>query len=807
MQRIQKKVFLPNPDFSFENFRFVHQLVKTGGFPLVPEIVIIGKQGCGKTALLEALIGRPISNVGFENNGVTKRPLHFHLVSTQENENPNFLFQSQEEKKSLSIDVTSIPLQIEKLNKENSVFLEDFISVTQEYKYCFNVTFIDTPGLPYDTESEEFSQIDSYLQEILRPSHRLILYVEEPEQSKWDDVNIFRQILKKMDPYQKRTVWVSTKFHTLLDSFTTSNQLFEYFASTVEGPQKKIFWVTLPSLKERENAPSLMSFMSLQDQIDERDRRSLFLLNCSTKYYEQVGLRKLRHHLLKWCWTTYYECEIPKLLKSFEQRKSKNEEQTNKVKQLKSELNLRLLSSRYASRYIQTAQNILVGTSRGNPSVNGETRKEEMDDQYFVSSEWNVQADIPFETTRLYGGQQFERVFAEYRAIYQGLKVDLKNADKLDPEDKKYLWTACELVQKEIEELLFPIVEQLVQRINFIMTRIPLVVDNILETKSKKENRLIIDSSYYKNLGNYLKDLFNNYVEKMSQKCKNQCLEEFYSTKTIHWDINEMDFKKEDREELLNTIFDKLKKRILKNTLRKAYNIFLVPFMKADIWNEIQTQISVMPEQHLEEIFDLASINESLDEDIYLLEKNLEDMIHQEASFDFRTALVMAMGRTTQFTLDEVAKHADKDSCWLVIEGKVYAVEKFLNEHPGGEDVLLETAGRDATREFEDVGHSKSAREQLKEFYIGDVREPTAEELAAKRAVQASAAAERRDGDGVRANGLGKERLFAGGAFGAEPLSGGSSTWTLLKRLFVPVCIAVLVYLVREYSKQVQTGG
>jgi cytochrome b involved in lipid metabolism len=177
------------------------------------------------------------------------------------------------------------------------------------------------------------------------------------------------------------------------------------------------------------------------------------------------------------------------------------------------------------------------------------------------------------------------------------------------------------------------------------------------------------------------------------------------------------------------------------------------------------------------------------------------------ASFDFRTALVMAMGRTTQFTLDEVAKHADKDSCWLVIEGKVYAVEKFLNEHPGGEDVLLETAGRDATREFEDVGHSKSAREQLKEFYIGDVREPTAEELAAKRAVQASAAAERRDGDGVRANGLGKERLFAGGAFGAEPLSGGSSTWTLLKRLFVPVCIAVLVYLVREYSKQVQTGG
>ncbi|XP_025064926.1 cytochrome b5 type B [Alligator sinensis] len=41
--------------------------------------------------------------------------------------------------------------------------------------------------------------------------------------------------------------------------------------------------------------------------------------------------------------------------------------------------------------------------------------------------------------------------------------------------------------------------------------------------------------------------------------------------------------------------------------------------------------------------------------------------------------------------------------------------------HPGGEEVLLEQAGRDATESFEDVGHSIDAREMLKQYYIGEV--------------------------------------------------------------------------------------
>ncbi|NXL20502.1 CYB5B protein, partial [Setophaga kirtlandii] len=56
----------------------------------------------------------------------------------------------------------------------------------------------------------------------------------------------------------------------------------------------------------------------------------------------------------------------------------------------------------------------------------------------------------------------------------------------------------------------------------------------------------------------------------------------------------------------------------------------------------------------------------------------------------------------------------------------------LLFQHPGGEEVLLEQAGRDATESFEDVGHSTDAREMLKQYYIGEVHPvsaPTVEGL------------------------------------------------------------------------------
>uniref|UniRef100_A0A8C1Z2R1 Cytochrome b5 type B n=1 Tax=Cyprinus carpio TaxID=7962 RepID=A0A8C1Z2R1_CYPCA len=73
------------------------------------------------------------------------------------------------------------------------------------------------------------------------------------------------------------------------------------------------------------------------------------------------------------------------------------------------------------------------------------------------------------------------------------------------------------------------------------------------------------------------------------------------------------------------------------------------------------------------------------------------------------------------YTRQEVQAHNTSKDTWLIIHDKVYDITGFMEEHPGGEEVLLEQAGADATESFEDVGHSTDAREMLQQYYIGEL--------------------------------------------------------------------------------------
>ncbi|WP_203897235.1 cytochrome b5-like heme/steroid binding domain-containing protein [Virgisporangium aliadipatigenens] len=55
---------------------------------------------------------------------------------------------------------------------------------------------------------------------------------------------------------------------------------------------------------------------------------------------------------------------------------------------------------------------------------------------------------------------------------------------------------------------------------------------------------------------------------------------------------------------------------------------------------------------------------------------------------------------------DEIAKHDGTESLWVVISGEVFDVTAWARHHPGGRDVLLRHAGRDATAAFAAAGHS-----------------------------------------------------------------------------------------------------
>ncbi|XP_042394096.1 cytochrome b5-like [Zingiber officinale] len=79
------------------------------------------------------------------------------------------------------------------------------------------------------------------------------------------------------------------------------------------------------------------------------------------------------------------------------------------------------------------------------------------------------------------------------------------------------------------------------------------------------------------------------------------------------------------------------------------------------------------------------------------------------------------MADSKVYHFDEVAKHNVAKDCWLIIDGKVYDVTPFIDEHPGGDEVLLAVTGMDATNDFEDIGHSSTARDMMAKYYIGEI--------------------------------------------------------------------------------------
>ncbi|KAG8938367.1 Cytochrome b2, mitochondrial precursor, partial [Tulasnella sp. 408] len=75
---------------------------------------------------------------------------------------------------------------------------------------------------------------------------------------------------------------------------------------------------------------------------------------------------------------------------------------------------------------------------------------------------------------------------------------------------------------------------------------------------------------------------------------------------------------------------------------------------------------------------------------------------------------------------DEVLRHNTKTDCWVIINGEVYDVTKFMEIHPGGVNAILKMAGKDATKAFMPI-HPPDALSTLPpEYHVGTLDPTTA---------------------------------------------------------------------------------
>ncbi|KAL4982669.1 cytochrome b5-like heme/steroid binding domain-containing protein [Aspergillus falconensis] len=74
------------------------------------------------------------------------------------------------------------------------------------------------------------------------------------------------------------------------------------------------------------------------------------------------------------------------------------------------------------------------------------------------------------------------------------------------------------------------------------------------------------------------------------------------------------------------------------------------------------------------------------------------------------------------YTKDELLVHNKHGDLWLAIDGTVYDLTKFSEEHPGGKKILLGVAGTDASKKYRKYHGDNILQRYAQEYRIGTLR-------------------------------------------------------------------------------------
>ncbi|KAK9358077.1 hypothetical protein V1504DRAFT_442418 [Lipomyces starkeyi] len=80
------------------------------------------------------------------------------------------------------------------------------------------------------------------------------------------------------------------------------------------------------------------------------------------------------------------------------------------------------------------------------------------------------------------------------------------------------------------------------------------------------------------------------------------------------------------------------------------------------------------------------------------------------------------MAAIKEFTADEVAAHNAEKDLWIIVHGEVYDVTKYIRDHPGGDDILVEIGGLDGSEQFDAAGHSEDAWDITRSLHVGTLK-------------------------------------------------------------------------------------
>ena len=221
----------------YEAYSQLHNMAQEFDKPFdSPAILVVGHQTDGKSALVEALMGFQFNHVG--GGTKTRRPIAINMKYNAACVDPRcFLlredsFNGTEEEMSLPDLQRYIESENVRLENDNGFWAKDIV-VRIEYKYCPNLTIIDTPGLiaaapgrKHQATQQAARSVETLVRAKMAQRDYIILCLED--NSDWNNATT-RRVVLDCDPELRRTVVVSTKFDTRIPQFSRASGTFLFY--------------------------------------------------------------------------------------------------------------------------------------------------------------------------------------------------------------------------------------------------------------------------------------------------------------------------------------------------------------------------------------------------------------------------------------------------------------------------------------------------------------------------------------------------------------------------------------------------
>eukprot|EP00793_Prasinoderma_coloniale_P002129 PRCOL_00002637-RA len=553
----------------YEAYNDLHGLAHDFKKPFdAPAILVVGHQTDGKSALVEALMGFQFNHVG--GGTKTRRPITLHMQYNGMCENPQcFLVNDDGVEAEHTLDELReyIEEENQRLEGEATPFWEKEIIIKIEYKYCPNLTIIDTPGLiaaapgrrnhRMQTQSKLVEQM---VMRKMKQKEYIMLCLEDS--SDWSNATT-RSLVMNVDPDLQRTVIVSTKFDTRIPQFSRSSDIELFMRPPAHMLETTIlggspFFTSVPSGRVGGTRDCIFrSNEQFREAVAQRELADVALLEkrmsrpLDREERSRVGISQLRHFLEHLLQRRYLE-SVPSIVPVLEHEHRTADSKLNETLMELGALDAQRLKERgraFRERFLARLQQVVRGTADVSSETFGETLADEhVRGGVFVGSTERplrtqkalLDRQVPSAKMRLFGGAQYHRAIGEFRAIVGSMECPMPTSEEIanacgvdDMHDGvNYVRTACVLAVGKARQIFEPFLYELGYRLSHVQRRMLPVVLHML----KRDNAFLSGhDAFLQRVG----AAYHNFIDETEIKCRERCMEDLQSTtRFVTWSVH-----------------------------------------------------------------------------------------------------------------------------------------------------------------------------------------------------------------------------------------------------------------------------